>query len=241
MKGPVAFMARNHVAANLLMLLLVVGGLFTVGTIKQEVFPDIRPGMVNVMVAYPGATPAEVEDALVLPIELAVSEVDYIKRIRSTARENVATVSIELIDEDDIDVALQEVKAAVDRIRTFPREVERPIISKQARRNQVVNVYVYGTASERALLELAESVRDDLIAFPEITIVQIAGNRPYEISIEIPEDLWFDCPCGEHPSHDHREHQQVSGHGVAGHESDRAFHQDSPFSTGRSVSPWAAP
>ncbi len=188
MTRAVAAMAGNHVAANLLMLFLVLGGLYAAGQLKQEVFPDTRPEVVDVVVEYPGATPADVEDAIVLPIELAVAEVDYVRRIRSSARESVGTVSMELIDEGDVDVALEEVRSAVDRIRTFPAEAERPEILRLSRRSEVVSLYVYGDTTERALLEIAEGVRDDLVALPEITMVQLSGHRPYEISIEIPED-----------------------------------------------------
>ena len=188
MTRAIAAMAGNHVAANLLMLLLVLGGLYAAGTLTQDIFPDMRPETVNVVVAYPGATPAEVEDAIVLPIELAVAEVDHVKRIRSSARESVGSVSLELVNENDVDIALEEVKNAVDRIRTFPEEAERPEIMRVSRRTEVMDVYVYGDTTERALLEIAESVRDDLIAFPEITAVQLSGHRPYEISIEIHED-----------------------------------------------------
>ena len=188
MTRAVAAMAGNHVAANLLMLFLVLGGLYAAGQLKQEVFPDTRPEVVDVVVEYPGATPADVEDAIVLPIELAVAEVDYVRRIRSSARESVGTVSMELIDEGDVDVALEEVRSAVDRIRTFPEEAERPEILRLSRRSEVVSLYVYGDTTERALLEIAEGVRDDLVALPEITMVQLSGHRPYEISIEIPED-----------------------------------------------------
>ena len=188
MTRAVAAMAGNHVAANLLMLFLVLSGLYAAGMLKQEIFPDTRAEEVNVVVEYPGATPAEVEDAIVLPIELAVAEVDYVRRIRSSARESVGSVSLELIDEGDVDVALQEVRSAVDRIRTFPEEAERPEVLRLSRRIEVVSLYVYGDTAERALLEIAESVRDDLVALPEITMVQLLGHRPYEISIEILED-----------------------------------------------------
>ena len=188
MTRAVAAMAGNHVAANLLMLFLVLGGLYAAGTLRQDIFPDTRPERVNVVVEYPGATPAEVEDAIVLPIELAVAEVDHVRRIRSSARESLGSVSLELINESDVDVALEEVKNAVDRIRTFPEEAERPEIMRVSRRREAMSVYVYGETTERALLETAESVRDDLIAFPEITAVQLSGHRPYEISIEIHED-----------------------------------------------------
>ena len=187
-QGPIAYMARNHVAANILMLILVVGGLLIGRTIKQEVFPEFELNMVSVTVAYPGATPAEVEDAIVRPIELAVSGIDNVKRVRATAQESVGSVTIEVLEGADPDQVLQDAKSEVDRIRTFPEEAEKPFVTKLSSRREVITLLVHGNVSERALREQAERVRDDLLVLPEITQVQLAATRPYEISVEISED-----------------------------------------------------
>ncbi len=186
-KGPIAYMANNHVASNILMLVLLVGGLMIGGSIKQEVFPEFNFDSVEVTVAYPGATPGEIEDSIVRPIELAVSGLESLKRVRSTAFENLGSVTIELIEGSDAEQALQDVKAEIDRIRTFPEEAERPIVTKLSNRRQALTLILSGDVSERALREQAQRVKDDLLAKPNITQVEIAAARPYEISIEIPE------------------------------------------------------
>lgn len=187
MKGPIAYMAGNHVAANILMLIFIVGGLLIGPTIKQEVFPEAELDIIRVSVVYPGATPTEVEDAILRPIELAVSGIEDIKRVRSTAVENTGTVALEVMEGGDADRVVQDVKAEVDRILTFPEEAEKPVVNKLTNRREVISLLVYGEASERALREQAERVRDDLQAMPNITQVCLAAARPYEISIEIPE------------------------------------------------------
>jgi multidrug efflux pump subunit AcrB len=187
-RGPIAFMASNHVAANILMLVLVIGGLFVGRSLKQEVFPEFALDMVSVRVAYPGATPAEVEDGIIRPIELAISAVDNVKRVAAAANEGFGSVTIEVLEGADIDQVLQDVKSEVDRILTFPEESEKPLVSAITNQREVITLVVYGDASERALREHAERVRDDLQAMPNITQVDIAAARPYEISIEIPEE-----------------------------------------------------
>ena len=188
LKGPIAYMAGNHVAANILMLVFLVGGLLIGRTIKQEVFPEFELDMVTASVIYPGATPGEVEDGIVRPIELAVSGIDNIKRMRASAQESIGSVTLEVLEGADTDQVLQDVKAEVDRITTFPEEAEKPLVSKLTNRREVISLIVYGDLSERALCEQAERVRDDLQAMAGITQVDIAAARPYEIAVEIPEE-----------------------------------------------------
>ncbi|MDP8208730.1 MAG: efflux RND transporter permease subunit [Candidatus Electryonea clarkiae] len=187
MKGPIAYMAQNHVASNIIMLVLVIGGLMIGRNIKQEVFPEFELDMITVTVVYPGATPEEVEDAIIRPIELAVSGIDNIKRVKANAGENAGTVTVEIIEGEDADLVLQDIKSEVDRIRTFPEEAERPVVSKVTNRHEVITLLVYGNASERAMREHAERVRDDLLSKPNITQASLAAARPYEISIDISE------------------------------------------------------
>jgi len=188
LKGPIAYMASNHVAANILMLVLIVGGIIIGRTVKQEVFPEFELDSVQISMAYPGATPSEIEDAIVRPIELAVSGIDNIKRIRGTAVENIGTVVVEVIEGADVDQVTQDIKSEVDRILTFPEEAEKPVTSKTTNAREVISLLVSGDISERNLREQAERVRDDLLAKPNITQVNLGGAPPYEISIEISED-----------------------------------------------------
>lgn len=188
MKGPIKWMAGNHVASNILMLVFVVGGVLIGRTIKQEVFPEFEMDMITVSVAYPGATPLEVEDGIVRPIENAVSSVNNIKQVDATASEGVGQVTIELIEGTDPDEALNDVKSEIDRILTFPENAEEPVVSKVITRHEVITLVVYGDASERALKERAEAIRDELLAKPNITQVELSATRPYEISIDISEE-----------------------------------------------------
>ncbi|KIH76099.1 Multidrug efflux pump subunit AcrB [Geoalkalibacter ferrihydriticus] len=188
MNGPIRWMARNHVAANLLMLIFVVGGLIMATSIKQEIFPEVSLDTIQVSVAYPGAGPEEIEDGILLQIEDVLTEVDGIREIRATAIEGMGMVNAVLRTGENPDIILQDVKSAVDRIITFPEDAERPVITKLLNRREVVSVVVYGELSDHSLRERAELIRDELLDFEQITQVELGGMRPYEISIEISEE-----------------------------------------------------
>ncbi len=181
-------MAHNHVAANLLMMVFVVGGLIIGQKIKQEVFPEISLDTVQVSVPYPGASPEEVEKGIILKVEENVSGVDGIKEIKSVAAEGVGTVTAVVQTGEDADQVLQNIKSEVDRITTLPEDAEKPVITKLLNLQEVISVVVYGDASERSLREWAESIRDDFLDMEEITQAELVGVRPYEISVEIPEE-----------------------------------------------------
>ncbi len=187
MNGALRWMTQNHVAANLLMLTFVVGGLIIGLGVKQEVFPEVALDMVRVSVSYPGAGPEEVEDGILLKVEENLTGVDGIRQLKSMAVEGFGTVTAELMTGADPNVVLQDIKTEVDRIITFPEEAEKPVITKLLNRSEVVSVVVYGDLSERSLRELAENMREELLNLSGITQVDLSGVRPYEISVEIPE------------------------------------------------------
>ena len=188
MKEYIKWMAHNHVAANLLMMVFIVGGLALGYSIKQEVFPEINLDRIQVSVAYPGAGPDEVEEGIILQVEENISGIDGIKEITSVGAEGYGVVTALIRDGEDADIILQEVKNAVDRVITFPEEAEKPVISKLLTRREVASLVVFGNVSERALREQAEAMRDELLEMEEITQAELGGVRPYEISIEIPEE-----------------------------------------------------
>lgn len=187
MNGLIRWFANNHVAANLLMVLICFAGLMSAVSIKQEVFPEITMDMITVSVPYLGATPSEVEEAVCVRIEEAVQSVDGIKQISSTSVEGMGVVTIELDRGADQRKALDDVKSEVDRITTFPAETEKPIVTLVEPRQQVIDVVIHGNVPEHTLKQLADKVRDDLLAIGDITYVSIAGMRPFEISIEVSE------------------------------------------------------
>lgn len=187
-KGPIAWMAGNSVAANLLMLILLVGGLLIGAQIKQEVFPEFSSDIVEVRVSYPGASPEEVERGIILAIEDAVQGLDGVDEIKSTAYEGSAKVSIEAIEGFDLRVLASDVESEVDAITTFPDEAEEPRINVASRKREVLNFVVYGPQKEAILREIAEEFRDDLLQDPSITQVELEGIRDFEIHVEVPQE-----------------------------------------------------
>ena len=183
MNGPIRWMAENHVAANLLMLVLMVGGVILGFSIKQEVFPDVTLDRVQVSVAYPGAGPEEVEEGVILKIEENMTGVDGIKQVKSVAAEGYGSVIAEVTTDADIDLVLQDIKSEVDRITTFPKDAEQPVVSKMLNRREVISVVVFGDVPERSLRELIEQVRDELLLEPGITHV---AERIRQASLDLP-------------------------------------------------------
>lgn len=185
--GLVSWFAGHHVAANLLMIFILLSGLTALLSITVEILPEVNLDTITVRVPYRGASPAEVEDGVVLRIEEAVATVDGLKRLRATAAEGFGLVTLEVEEDADTRQVLDDVKAAVDRIDTFPAETEKPIISEIIVRRQVLSVVVHGDFPIPVLTEQAEKIRDELTALDEVTQVEIKGVPPYEISIEVSE------------------------------------------------------
>jgi multidrug efflux pump subunit AcrB len=184
--GPLAFMARNEVAANLILALTIIGGLVLLTTVGQEVFPEVSLDRIAVTVPYPGATPAEVEQGVVLAVEEAMRGIDGVKEVQSTAREGLGTVTAELYAEADEDRALSDVKNAIDRIVSFPDDAEEPSVSLLAPRLEVVSVILHGNAPPSALRALAEEVRGELLSSEQVTQVEISGLPPPQITVAVP-------------------------------------------------------
>ncbi len=188
-KGPIAWMARNSVTANLLMLVLLVGGLFTAFKIQQEVFPAFEQDRITVRIAYPGATPEEVEQGVILAVEEEVRSMEGIDEVYSTAAEGSATIYLDLLSDADGQKLYQDVQQAVARITTLPEETERPRITLDIHKHQVIDLQVYGDVDEQSLYRAAQRVREALLQLPEITQVDLRGARAVEIHIEIPEPV----------------------------------------------------
>ena len=187
MSGTIAWFARNPVAANLLMAFLVVGGLLAVFNVPSEVFPEIALDRIQVQVPYLGAAPEEVEAAVCVRIEESIQGIDGIKRITSTASEGMGTVVVEIALGADARGVLDNIKSRVDAIDTFPAETERPIVSELIARSPVIDLALSGAADEFALKATAERIRNELASLPAISLVEVTGARPYEISIEVSE------------------------------------------------------
>lgn len=186
-EGAIAYMARNSIATNLLMLLLLGGGIFTMYTIQKEVFPEFQLDFVEVSVAYPGASPAEVEQGILQPVEEAVRGVNGIKEIVSEAGEGSGQVTIELVAGTERMKAFQDIDQAINRIRTFPDDIEEPEVALQNRQRDVIQIGLYGSADIWTLRQLAERLRTILLNNPQITQVELGNVPEYETRIEVPK------------------------------------------------------
>jgi multidrug efflux pump subunit AcrB len=187
MKGAIAWFAENHVAANLLMIFLIFAGVLTLTTIKLEVFPETSLDRISITTQYSGASPAEVEEAVIRRIEERLAGLAGIKRIDSTAREGLGTITIEVIKGWDVKSLLDEVKAEVDRITTLPDEAEKPVVREVTARVQVINIAVYGDVQESTIKYLTEKIKDDITNLSGVTLADIFGIRNGEVHIEISE------------------------------------------------------
>lgn len=187
--GPIAWMTHNRITPNLLMLIFLVGGFIVALRIKQEVFPEFDLDMVTVRVVYPGSSPEEVEQGIVLAIEEGVRGLDGIKEVTATAAEGMGMVQIELEEGADDQRVYQDIRQEVDRIVTFPEDAEEPEVSLIIIRREVLDMQIYGDASEWVLRELTEQVRDRLLQDPAITQVDLEGARRYEVAVEIDQDV----------------------------------------------------
>ena len=189
-RGPIAKMAGNSVASNLIMFVILVGGLVFAYKTKQEVFPQFSMDKVSISVALPGSTPVDVEKSIIQPIEAAVKNIDGIKEYTSTASEGSGSVSVELLDGVDAQKVYQDIQAEVDRITTFPPNAEQPSVSLAGHAREVVTLLIYGNAgkdTDRILRDQAEIIQTQLLQSEDISKVSINDSRTMEISIDVPQ------------------------------------------------------
>ena len=178
----------NHVAVNLIMIFVITAGILTVTQMRREMFPQFTLDMINIGVTYPGATPAEVEEGICVKIEEKIKGIEGISRTYSAAREGRGDVTVELASDADVQQVLDDIKAEVDSIDTFPEEAEEPEVIEIINRNPAITVAVYGNVSEMRLRRLAEQIRDDLVDTGPISLASLVGVRDYEIAVEVSEE-----------------------------------------------------
>ncbi|MFT4748133.1 MAG: multidrug efflux pump subunit AcrB, partial [Congregibacter sp.] len=186
-KGIIAWFARNSVAANLLMFIIIIGGIFGIFRVQKQVFPAFEVNIIAVQVPYLGAAPEEVEEGVILKLEEAIKDIEGIKKLTSTAREGVGSISIEVEDGYDVQNLLDEVKVQVDAIPSFPGNTEKPVVYRIKFPQDVLWVSVYGETTERELKMYAQGIRDEIVSLGGISDVSVVGSRDYEISVEISE------------------------------------------------------
>ncbi len=189
MHTAIKWFAHNPVAANLLMVLLLLSGTYGALSTNQEEFPSFDIKVVNVTVPYLGAAPVEVEKSVCVRVEEAIEGLDGIDKVRSLATEGMCNITSELMQDASEISVLNEIKSRVDGINTFPVETEKPIVSKVALTRRVVQIAVSGNTDERTLKEIATKLRDRIAAVEGISQVNVGYIRPYEISIEVSENV----------------------------------------------------
>ena len=184
--GIIKWMVLNKVTPNLLMIILLLGGLMVSTTIKQEVFPEFELDRVSVSVSYPGASPQEVEQSVVLALERAVQGIEGVDEITATASEGRGSLQADLTEDASPQEVLSDIEQAVDRIDTFPIDAEDPKVTLASRKRQVLRLSLFGDVSEMELRQVVEQVKDQLLLNKGISQVEISGGRDYELSVEIP-------------------------------------------------------
>lgn len=187
MNGLIAWFARNTVAANLTMVAIILTGLMTVGTLRQEVVPNIIMDTAMVTVVYPGASPEEVEKGVIMRIEKEVQGLAGVDQVKATANEGVGLVTIDFLEGENRQEMLDDIKAAIDRIDNFPANTEEPEVILLELNKRVMNIAVWGDADQKTLREAARIVEDQLIQQPDISLVRLTNAPDYEISIEVSE------------------------------------------------------
>lgn len=186
--GPIAWMAGNSVAANLLMIVFLVGGIIMALNIKQEVFPEFDADTVTISVSYPGSSPEEVEQGIILAVEEAVMGLDGVDEVISTANEGSGTVIVEAVEGADMQQLSSDIENEVDRITSFPEDSEDPVIKVSSHKRQVLSLLVSGNTNLHVLRDVAEELRQELISDPGITQVEFHDVSGLQISIEIPQE-----------------------------------------------------
>ena len=188
MSNPIAWWAKNPVAANLLMFGILLSGYLGFQAMEREAFPVFRTNQVQVQVAWPGAAPQEVEEQVIMRIEEALSNLDSVYRVYSNAEEGFASLDIYTYPKEDIEAFLNEVKNTVDSVTSLPRDIENPRVRRIEYREEMMRVAVHGDLPERQLTRLAESLRDEMAALPYTSLIELFGTRREEVTIELSEE-----------------------------------------------------
>ncbi len=181
----IRFFASHPTAANLLMIFLFVIGLLALPNLRRETFPDFSLDLVQVSVAYPGASAEQVEEAICQRIEDALDTLTEIAEIRCEAREGIGQATIEMREGGNVDRFLTDIKAEIDAIDDFPDITEQPVIKQIERTDLVVSIAIAGPMAETDLKVYAETVKDRLIRLPEVSEVTLGGFADRQIRIEL--------------------------------------------------------
>ncbi len=188
MRPIVHWFIDNPIAANLLMIIIIVGGVFNYFSIGKEVFPLGDTDSLSITVAYPGASPSEIEQQVVIRIEEAIADLDGIDEIVSVARESLATITVKTVQDYDTQRLLNNVNSRIDALTTLPEDVDDIEVREVIARIRLMNIAIYGDVAESVLKDTSEWVQQELLSLNEVSNVDIEGIREREMSIEVSEN-----------------------------------------------------
>ena len=187
MQKIIAWWVHNPVAANLLMVGILLSGFLGLRAMEREAFPEIKINQASILVTWPGANPEEVEEQVVARIEQALENVDQVYHYDSTASEGYAEINVRTYPNVDINDFINEIKAAVDGVTSLPRDIEPPRVQRRQNRDEMLRVAVHGDISERELTRLAEDLKDEIAGLPYVSTINLFGTRKEEVTIELSE------------------------------------------------------
>ena len=189
MKNIIAYFIKFPVAVNVILVAILIFGLGGLSRMNFSLYPQFPNTVITINIAYPGASPTEMEEGIVLKIEDNLKGVVGIDRVTSKSSENTALITVETFEEYDINDMLQEVKNAVDRVPSFPVDMEPPIISKRENLNEVISLALSGQEVPlQTLKQISYQVEDDIRNMEGISQVEITGFPQEEIEIAVREN-----------------------------------------------------
>ncbi len=189
--GVIAWFVKNPVAANLLMIGIIIMGFYSLfNKVPLETFPAFEQDVVNIAVSFPGATPSEVEQGITIRVEDAIADLPGVERLYSFSNEGRSLVRAEIRKRYDTTVVLNEIKSRVDRISSLPDDAERPVVDQLVRIRDVITVVLeQDHKDDVSLRQFTEKIRDEIRALPNVTQLSMGGVRPWEISINVPQSI----------------------------------------------------
>jgi len=191
MNNLIAWFSKNTIAANLLMISIMLGGIFSLPYTAKEFFPTPDPSIVQISIAYPGAAPINVEQQVCIRAELALDGISGIKRIRTRAKQNLCEINVHAESNHDINALYDDVKSRIDGLSTLPAEAETPIISQPTKIHDMMEIVLEGDVSEKVLKQQGKKIKEELEALQYVSNIEIQGQRAYEISIEVKRSALF--------------------------------------------------
>lgn len=189
MKKLITYFIKYSVAVNVFIFALVVLGIIGIFSMKSSFFPLVDSQLISINLVYPGASPAEIEEGVVLKIEDNIKGTVGVERVTSISRENSAVINVEVIKGKNIDVVLSDVKNAVDRVPSFPTGLEPPVIAKVENISPTISFSVSGKGiSLKSLKQYARTIENDIRGIEGISQVVITGFPEEEIEIAVREN-----------------------------------------------------